>query len=128
MVQGRRRLCFALEAGKSLRIFGYFIGQEFQGDKTVQLYVLSLVDHAHTTAAELLYDAIVRNSLADQRVGGWHGGAHLRARKESSQRSQTNYVSALVKHGMSKTRNADKCPLEAMSFSGSISQSLPANF
>jgi hypothetical protein len=34
--------------------------------------VLGLVDDAHATTAEFLYDAIVRNSLADQRVGGWH--------------------------------------------------------
>ena len=41
------------------------VGKELQGDKAVQLYVLGLIDHAHTTAAELLYDAIVRNGLAE---------------------------------------------------------------
>jgi hypothetical protein len=39
--------------------------QEFQGDGAVQARVLRFIDHAHTTAAELLYDAIVRNGLAD---------------------------------------------------------------
>ena len=56
---------FALEAGQSLWVFGYFVGQELQGDKAVQLYVLGLVDHAHAAAAQLLDDAVVRDGLAD---------------------------------------------------------------
>jgi hypothetical protein len=32
----------------------------------VQLYVLSLVDHAHTATAQLLNDAVVRDGLAYQ--------------------------------------------------------------
>jgi hypothetical protein len=31
----------------------------------MQLYVLSLVDHTHPSAAQLLDDAVVRNGLAD---------------------------------------------------------------
>jgi hypothetical protein len=65
MIQGRCGLRFALEAAQDLRVFRNLVRQELQGDKAVQLYVLSLVDHAHTTAAELFYDAIVRNGLPD---------------------------------------------------------------
>ena len=35
MVQGRSGLRFALETCQRLRVLGYFIGQELQGDKTV---------------------------------------------------------------------------------------------
>jgi hypothetical protein len=38
VVQGGRRLCFALEPCESLRVLGDFIGQEFQGDGTMQLF------------------------------------------------------------------------------------------
>ncbi len=34
--------------------------------------VLGLVDHAHSAATEFLDDAVVRDCLADPRVGGWH--------------------------------------------------------
>src|SRR5271167_2661183 len=61
MIQSGRSLRFALESGQSLRILGYFIGQEFQGDETMQLHVLGLVDDTHATAAELLDDAVVRD-------------------------------------------------------------------
>jgi len=65
MIQGGRGLRFALKAGECLRIFSNLIRQELQGDKAMQLYVLSLVDHAHAAATQLLDDAVVRNGLAD---------------------------------------------------------------
>src|ERR1700688_4203669 len=34
--------------------------------------VLGLIDHPHATATELFEDAIVRDGLADKRVGVWH--------------------------------------------------------
>ena len=104
MIQRRSGLRFALEAAEGLRVFRNLIRQKLQGDKAVQLYVLGLVDDAHPTAAELLFDAIVRNSLADQRVGGWHGGAHLGLRYEASQRSQNNCLPALAQHEKSKNQ------------------------
>jgi hypothetical protein len=58
-------LIAALEASQRLRILGNLVRQELQGDKTVQLYVLGFVDDTHSTAAELLDDAIVRDGLAD---------------------------------------------------------------
>jgi hypothetical protein len=46
-----------------LRIPRNIVGQELQGDEAMQLYVLGLVHHTHTTATELLDDAIVRDGL-----------------------------------------------------------------
>jgi hypothetical protein len=65
MIQGRSSLGFALKAAQDLRVFGYFVGQEFQGNKPAELHILSLVDNAHAAATQLLDDAVVRDSLAD---------------------------------------------------------------
>ena len=65
MIQGGCGLGFALEAGQGLRVAGHFPGQKLECDKTVQPRVFSLVDHAHTAAAQLLNNAVVRNSLPD---------------------------------------------------------------
>src|SRR5580698_5026887 len=65
VVQCRRSLGFALKTAEGLCIFGYVVGQELEGNKPSQLYVLGLVDHAHTAAAEFLDDAVVRDGLAD---------------------------------------------------------------
>ena len=85
VVQCRRRLCFSLEAGESLRVLGYFIGQEFQRDEAMQLHILGFVDHAHPTTAELLDDAVVRDGLVDHE---WrrNSGCNLKDVKEQSQR------------------------------------------
>ena len=58
-------LGFALETGEGLRVTGNFLGQKLEGNKTVQPGVLGLVDHAHTAAAQLLDNAVVRNGLPD---------------------------------------------------------------
>ena len=50
---------------KRLRVLGYVLRQEFQGDEAPKLGVLSLVDHTHPAAAQLLDDAVVRDGLAD---------------------------------------------------------------
>jgi len=50
---------------------GYFIGQKLQGDEAVWSYV-GLVRDTHTTAAELLDDAVVRNGLANELGGTAH--------------------------------------------------------
>jgi hypothetical protein len=65
MIQCRSSLGFALKAGEGLRIFGYVVGQELEGNKAVELDVLSFVHHTHAAAAEFLDDAVVRDSLAD---------------------------------------------------------------
>src|ERR1022692_1689175 len=66
MIQGGSSLRFTLETGQRLRIFGYFIGQEFQGNEAAQASIFGFVNHAHSAAPELLDDAIVRDGLADQ--------------------------------------------------------------
>src|SRR6476620_587987 len=65
MVESRCGLRFALKAGQSLGVFGYFVGQEFQGYEAVELYVLGLVDNTHPPTAQLLHNAVVRNGLTD---------------------------------------------------------------
>ena len=65
VVQRRRRLGLALEAGERLRVLGYFIGQELQGNKAMQLDVLGFVDHTHPPAAEFFDNAIVGDGLVD---------------------------------------------------------------
>jgi len=65
MVQGRSRLSLSLKAGQGLWISGYFIGKKLQGNKPVQRYVLSLVDHTHPATAEFLDNAVVRDGLTN---------------------------------------------------------------
>ncbi len=45
--------------------FGCFFGQKLQRDKSVEGYVLSLVDHTHPAAAQLLDDAVMRDRSPD---------------------------------------------------------------
>ena len=65
MVQRRGSLGFTLKAGECLRVFGYVVGQELECHKAAEFDILSLVHHAHTSAAQLLDDAVVRDGLAD---------------------------------------------------------------
>jgi hypothetical protein len=41
------------------------VGQKLQGDKPVQVDVLSLVHHTHAATAQLFDYAVVRDGLAD---------------------------------------------------------------
>jgi len=65
MVEGRSSLSFSLETSQGLGVLGDIIGQKLQGDKSVQGYVLGLIDNTHPATAELLDDAVVRDGLAD---------------------------------------------------------------
>jgi hypothetical protein len=65
MVQCRSCLRFPLKSGQRLGIFGYFVRQEFQRDKTAQRDILGLIDHTHPAATQSLDDAVVRDGLAD---------------------------------------------------------------
>jgi len=51
------------------------MGQEFQGDGAVEYGVLSLVDHTHSTTAELYKYFVMLYSFADHRfrniIEGW---------------------------------------------------------
>ncbi len=55
-------LGLALKAGESLRILGYIVGQKFEGDKAVEVGVFRLVDDTHSSSANFLEHAVVRNS------------------------------------------------------------------
>ena len=65
MIQCRGSLRFTLETAQCLGILRYLVGKELQGNETVELDVLGLVDHTHA-AAQLVQNAVVRNGLADQ--------------------------------------------------------------
>ena len=71
MVEGRSGARLAAEALQGLGIVGDIIGQELQGDKTMQPGVFRLVDDAHAAAAKLLDDAVVRDGLANHGVALW---------------------------------------------------------
>jgi hypothetical protein len=58
-----------LETGEGLRVASNLLRQKLEGDETVEPRVLSLVNHAHPTTAQLLDDAVVRDGLADEL--GW---------------------------------------------------------
>jgi hypothetical protein len=54
-----------LKTGERLRVAGNFRRQEFEGDEAMQPSILGFVNHAHSAAAELLDDAVVRDVLAE---------------------------------------------------------------
>ncbi len=63
---GPATLRFPLEASQSLRVPGEIIGQKLQSHKAMERQILSLVDNAHASAAQLFDDAVVRDGLPDQ--------------------------------------------------------------
>ena len=56
---------FSLEPLQCLAILGKLLRQELQGHIATQAGVLSLVDHTHSTTAELLCDPVVGDGLID---------------------------------------------------------------
>jgi serine/threonine protein kinase len=54
----------ALETGQCLRVAGNVLRQELEGNKAPKASVLSLIDHAHTAAAELLDDPVMGDGAA----------------------------------------------------------------
>jgi len=65
MVESGSGAGFATKAFESLRVARELVGQKFEGDEAAEFGVFRLVDDAHTAAAELLDDAVMRDSLAD---------------------------------------------------------------
>ena len=74
VVQRRCGFGFAPKTDESLRVFGYIVWKEFQGDEAIKFDVLGLVDHAHAAATELFDDAVVGNGTAEY----WCGISHWR--------------------------------------------------
>ena len=88
MIKGGGGFGLALEACEGLGISGDVIGEEFEGDVAVEADVFGLVDHAHTSATELFGDAVMRDGLADEGVGGGHGADILGGGVRGSQRGE----------------------------------------
>ena len=65
MIERRGSAGLALEAAQGVTVFGQLCRQEVEGDETPQLAVLGLIDHTHTSAAELLEYAVMGNGLAN---------------------------------------------------------------
>src|SRR5215467_3415096 len=60
VIQRGGSLGFPLETAKSLCIVGKIIGKEFQSHMATELNVLSLIDDAHASSADLSEDAVMR--------------------------------------------------------------------
>jgi hypothetical protein len=92
MIQGGGSLCFTVKAAHCLRVWREPVRKELQGNETVKLGVLSLVHNTHAAATELFQNAVVRNALADERVGIRHSavilGCDLRQVNEGRQGRQ----------------------------------------
>jgi hypothetical protein len=73
MVQGRRSASLSTETLQRLRVLRNFLREKFESDEASKLGVFGFIDNTHTTAAELLHDAVVRDRLADHwaEILGW---------------------------------------------------------
>ena len=60
---------FTPKTFQCLAVLGKVFREEFERNKSVEARVLRLVDYTHATAAELFHYAVVRDGLADERVG-----------------------------------------------------------
>ena len=69
VIQGRRGLRLAPEAGEGTRISGQVSRQKLERDETVETSILSFVDDSHPAAPELLHDAVMRDGLAGHGLG-----------------------------------------------------------
>ena len=69
MVERRSRLRFTLKSFQGLLVVGESFGKEFQCDCAPELEVLGPINHTHTTAAELVQNAVVRHRRADHGSG-----------------------------------------------------------
>jgi hypothetical protein len=56
-----------------LAVVGEGIGKKFQSDKSVKPSVLGFVHHTHAATADCFQNAVMRNGLADESVGGGYG-------------------------------------------------------
>jgi hypothetical protein len=56
VIQCRGSFGFALKTGECLRVFGYVLGQELEGNKATELHVFGFVNHTHSAAAQFLDD------------------------------------------------------------------------
>ena len=83
MIQRRCGLSFPLKSGQCLRVFGNFIRKELQGHKAFQLRVFGFVNDTHSSATELLDNAVMGYVLADHAREGSGSAVILRAKMAS---------------------------------------------
>jgi hypothetical protein len=65
MVKRRRRLCLAPETLALGVGMAHEVRQELERDSTVELLIMGLVYDAHSTAAKLRNDPVLRKGLTD---------------------------------------------------------------
>jgi hypothetical protein len=75
MVQRRGSTRLTSETLECLGIVGDVVGKKLDSDKAAELSVFRLIDNAHSSAAQLVQDAVVRNGLAQWGRGG-HAGKY----------------------------------------------------
>jgi hypothetical protein len=90
VIEGGGGASFALEAFEELGILGHGLGKKFEGNAAAEVGVFGFVDHAHSAAAELASDAVMRKGLADYGFRGWHGGIDTRLSNEAGQAGAEN--------------------------------------
>jgi hypothetical protein len=69
-----------------LSVFNDVIGQKLQGDKSVEGYVLGLIDDTHAAATELLDNVVMRDGPADHSGDSGIWSPHLTDAATASQR------------------------------------------
>src|SRR3984885_11709844 len=84
MIQCRGSFGFALKTGECLRVFGYVVGQELEGNKATEFNILSFVDHSHTAAAQFFDDAVMRDDPLDHE---WARDSGCNIREATRQKS-----------------------------------------
>ena len=78
VIQGGCRFGLALKSGYCLRVFSDMVWKEPQGNEAIEFDVFSLVNDPHSTAADFLDDAVVRNRATEDGQGIRHFGCILR--------------------------------------------------
>ena len=63
MIQCRGGLGFALKTAECLRVFGYLVGQELEGDVATEFEVFRLIHDAHTPTADPAEDPVMGDCL-----------------------------------------------------------------
>ena len=86
MIEGKGSTNLSPESFQRLRVFGEVHGKESQSNDTAKLGVLCLIDHGHAVTAEFLNNAVVRDGLADERLGLRHVAVILGRGPEGCQR------------------------------------------
>jgi len=70
VIQGGRGSGLASETVQGLRVASEFVRQKLEG-QAAQACVLSLVNHAHSAAAQLIDNAVMGNGPADREIAAF---------------------------------------------------------